>query len=92
MIVCDTGIARTSFAALQARVVAGRRLPAVAAVQPASLARFDVLEHAGTVLRDLPLRQRRAVLELSLAVLHFSIQHVSPSESESTRCPGQYDR
>lgn len=55
---------RTDFAALQARMTAGRRtLPEMVRRAPASLAVFDLLAVAGRDIRDLPLRIRRELLE-----------------------------
>lgn len=55
---------RTDFAALQARMTAGRRtLPEMVLRAPASLAVFDLLAVAGRDIRDLPLRIRRELLE-----------------------------
>lgn len=54
---------RLDFAALQARMSAGRRtLPPLARKTPASLAVFDLLAVAGTDVRGLPLRDRRTLL------------------------------
>lgn len=55
---------RTDFAALQARMSAGRRtLPDMVRRAPASLAVFDLLAVAGRDIRDLPLHIRRTLLE-----------------------------
>jgi ATP-dependent DNA ligase len=67
LIIWDASAGRSSFAALQGRVTAGRRLPAEVAARPASLVLFDVLQLAGTELLGEPLRVRRALLEELLA-------------------------
>ncbi|GAA4696284.1 ATP dependent DNA ligase domain-containing protein [Promicromonospora umidemergens] len=55
---------RLDFAALQTRMGRGSRNAAVHALRhPASYASFDVLAHAGRDIRNLPLDDRRRVLE-----------------------------
>jgi ATP-dependent DNA ligase len=55
---------RLNFTALQQRLGAGpRTLPGLVAATPASYAAFDVLAVAGHDARDLPLGDRRALLE-----------------------------
>lgn len=55
---------RLNFSALQQRLGAGpRTLPGLVAATPASYAAFDVLAVAGHDARDLPLGDRRALLE-----------------------------
>src|SRR5690349_8451687 len=64
LIVWDEVRGRTSFALLQRRLTAGRRLPVEAAAHPAYFVVFDVLQDAGgRVLLDQPLARRRARLE-----------------------------
>jgi ATP-dependent DNA ligase len=66
----DTAAGRTSFSALQRRVTAGRGLSREAAARPASLVCFDLLadpDHPDGELLALPLAERRARLESSLA-------------------------
>jgi hypothetical protein len=58
---------RASFPALQERITAGRRLPAVIRAQPACLVVFDVLEVAGELITGAPLAERRALLEKLVA-------------------------
>ncbi|WP_406636946.1 hypothetical protein [Pseudarthrobacter quantipunctorum] len=55
---------RLYFSALQQRLGAGpKTLPRLVAAAPASYAAFDVLAVAGHDARELPLSQRRALLE-----------------------------
>jgi ATP-dependent DNA ligase len=55
---------RLDFSALQQRLGAGARtLPGLVRETPASYAAFDVLAVAGHDARELPLRDRRALLE-----------------------------
>ncbi|HEX5598578.1 MAG TPA: ATP-dependent DNA ligase [Micromonosporaceae bacterium] len=64
LIVWDRERGRTSFTALQRRVVAGRGLDRQAAENPAHFVVFDLLADAdGRPLADQPLRRRRARLE-----------------------------
>ncbi|MFC4066706.1 ATP-dependent DNA ligase [Actinoplanes subglobosus] len=63
LIVWDPAAGRTLFPALQARVSAGRRLPTLAAAQPATFVAFDVLELCGTLTTGAPLSERRTMLE-----------------------------
>ena len=58
---------RTDFGALQRRITAGRRLPALASRSPAYLVAFDLLGTEDRDLRGLPLRERRVLLEQALA-------------------------
>lgn len=68
LIVWDTERGRTSFTALQRRVVAGRALAREAAERPAHLVVFDLLADAGgQTLTGQPLVLRRARLETLLA-------------------------
>ncbi|GIF01575.1 DNA ligase C2 [Paractinoplanes rishiriensis] len=70
----DPTAGRTSFAALQRRVTAGRALPREARARPASFVAFDLLHDANADLRDLPLVQRRARLEAVLAGAPTALQ------------------
>ena len=62
----DSGAARTSFSALQRRVTAGRGLAREAKTRPATLVCFDLLHDQSGDLRNLPLADRRARLEMLL--------------------------
>jgi ATP-dependent DNA ligase len=66
-IVWNTAAGRLDFGALQARMIAGRRLRAAIDLGPAQLVAFDVLSAAGQDLRGRPLGERRAVLEQQLS-------------------------
>ena len=63
LVVWNTRSGRLDFAALQARITAGRRIHTVAAQHPAHYVIFDVLAADGRDVRPLPLTQRRALLE-----------------------------
>jgi ATP-dependent DNA ligase len=58
---------RTDFAALQRRLVAGRRVPELARLEPCHYAIFDLLETGGTDYRPRPFAERRSALERLLA-------------------------
>jgi ATP-dependent DNA ligase len=67
-VIWDPERGRTSFAQLQRRLTAGRRLPRLAAQYPATLVAFDLLQTAaGRSLLDQPLTDRRAELAELLA-------------------------
>jgi ATP-dependent DNA ligase len=63
----DPSAGRLDFAALQARMTAGRRIQSVAQRRPAQLVAFDVLSAGGHDLRGRPLHERRQVLEQALS-------------------------
>jgi ATP-dependent DNA ligase len=68
LIIWDPGRGRTSFAALQRRVTAGRGLAREAAQRPAHFVAFDLLaDTGGESLLDQPLVQRRARMTRLLA-------------------------
>jgi hypothetical protein len=68
LIVWDDARGRTSFALLQQRLTAGRRLAVEAAGHPAYFVVFDLLQDAGgRVLLDQPLTRRRRRLDRLLA-------------------------
>jgi ATP-dependent DNA ligase len=59
LVVWNAAAGRTSFAALQQRIVAGRGMADLVAARPAHLVCFDLLEDGGTELLGEPLVQRR---------------------------------
>ncbi|MGO4603651.1 hypothetical protein AB4030_17060 [Terrabacter sp. 2YAF2] len=67
VIAWDPATGRLDFEGLQARMTAGRRIRAVAARRPAQFVVFDVLAAGTEDLRGRPLRERRALLERTLA-------------------------
>jgi ATP-dependent DNA ligase len=68
VIIWDDQSGRTSFALLQQRFTAGRRLAAEAALHPAHFVAFDMLQDAGgRELLDQPLDRRRRRLQRLLA-------------------------
>jgi ATP-dependent DNA ligase len=68
LIVWDDARGRTSFAHLQQRLTAGRRLVAEKAAHPAHFVVFDLLQDVhGRVLLDQPLTRRRHRLDRLLA-------------------------
>lgn len=69
LVAWDVKAGRLDFHGLQARMTAGRRLSAVATRRPAQFVAFDVLQADGDDLRQLPLRERRRVLEGALSGL-----------------------
>ena len=69
LIAWDPTAGRLDFAALQARMTAGRRIRIVAAHRPAQFVGFDVLGAQGQDLRGRPLWERRPVLERALSGL-----------------------
>lgn len=69
LIAWDTAAGRLDFNGLQARMTAGRRLSAVASRRPAQFVAFDVLAADGEDVRNLPLRERRVILERALSGL-----------------------
>jgi ATP-dependent DNA ligase len=82
VLVWDAQRGRTSFTLLQRRLTAGRRIPHVAAQQPAHFVAFDLLRDGrGTELLHLPLAERRD----KLARLCTS------SPAELTLCPRTTD-
>jgi ATP-dependent DNA ligase len=74
LVVWDAGTGRTSFTALQRRIVAGRGLIELVAAWPAHLVCFDLLEAGGAVLLNEPLSRRRNRLERVLAGAPAAIQ------------------
>ncbi|MEU4428779.1 ATP-dependent DNA ligase [Actinoplanes sp. NPDC024001] len=82
----DPETGRTSFAALAARVSAGRRIRAEARVRPAGLVVFDLLEVDGIALLDRPLLERRMLLEELLSGL------TQPALCPATRDPAEARR
>nr|WP_296064227.1 ATP-dependent DNA ligase [uncultured Actinoplanes sp.] len=74
LIFLDPATGRTSFSALQRRIVAGRELGREAARRPATFVAFDLLHDGSGDLRDRPLRQRRARLETVVAGAPTALQ------------------
>jgi ATP-dependent DNA ligase len=74
LVVWDVAADRTSFTALQRRIVAGRGLYALIAAWPAHMVCFDLLQDRGAVLLDDPLDQRRGQLESLLTHAPAAIQ------------------
>jgi ATP-dependent DNA ligase len=76
----DPDAGRTSFTALRRRITAGRGLAREAAARPVTYVCFDQLHDIDTDLRNLPLAQRRARLEATLAGAPTALQ-VCPQTS-----------
>ena len=74
LIFFDPVAGRTSFSALQRRVVAGHGLAREARARPVTFVAFDLLQDVEGDLRELPLRQRRARLEALLAGAPTALQ------------------
>ena len=70
----DPEAGRTSFSALQRRVVAGHGLAREARARPATFVAFDLLNDVDGDLRDRPLRERRSRLEAVLAGAPTALQ------------------
>jgi ATP-dependent DNA ligase len=82
LVVWEPDRGRTSFALLQRRVSAGRRLLQVAVAHPAHLVVFDLLQADGETLLDAPLADRRARLA----------DMVAKAPEQLTLCPQTIDR
>jgi ATP-dependent DNA ligase len=77
LVVWNAAAGRTSFAALQQRIVAGRGLADLVATRPAHLVCFDLLEDGGRELHREPLARRRDQLTSMLTVAPAALQALS---------------